>query len=309
MLSRVADSIYWMCRYIERAENVARSIDVNLQLQLDLPGEERPWEPVIQTGGSAEEFFRNYSNSSLANALQFLTFDRANPSSIICCIESARENARCIREFISTELWMHINRCYLKLNEPGIEETILDNPHEFYTGVKEFSQLAAGIINGTMCHDIGWHFCRLGTLTERADQTSRILDVKYYILLPDPGMVGMVLDTVQWTALLKSVSAFEMFRKRYSSVTPRNVSEFLLLNPDFPRSLLFCVRAIERSLKDIAEGEKQQLSSIRKIGRMRAELEFTPIQEIIAKGLHESIEEFQLKLGDLTTAVRQNFFA
>jgi len=309
MLSRVADSIYWLSRYIERAENVARSIDVNLQLQLDLPGEERPWEPVVQAAGNAEEFFRAYSRISLENVLTFLTLDRSNPSSILSCIAAARENARCIREIISSELWMHINRFHLELSNPDIPARMLDNPHEFYTEVKEFSQLAVGIMQGTMSHDIGWNFARLGRLTERADQTSRILDVKYFILLPDPAMVGMVLDIVQWTALLKSVSAFEMFRKRYSGATPRNVSEFLLLDRDFPRSLRYCVSEMEAGLKEIAGADSPCVTSLRKVGRLKAELEFTTIEEIIAAGLHESIESFQSRLADLTAAVRKDFLA
>ena len=195
MLSRVADSIYWLGRYIERAENVARAIDVNLQLQLDLPGEERPWEPVIQTAGNADAFFKSYAHVSTENALTFLTFDKENPSSIISCVAAARENARCVRERISSELWIAINQFYLKLNDPEVQKQALAAPHAFYCSVKEFSQLTVGIIQGTMTHDVAWNFARLGTMIERADQTSRILDVKYYILLPDVSMVGMAMDT------------------------------------------------------------------------------------------------------------------
>ena len=175
MLSRVANSIYWLARYIERAENVARSIDVNLQLQLDLPGEERPWEPVIQIAGNADDFFKKYAHVSIENALMFLTFDKENPNSIISCVGTARENARCVRERISSELWIAINQFYLKLNDPEMPKEALAGPHAFYNSVKEFSQLTAGIIQGTMNHDVAWNFTHLGTLLERADQTSRIL--------------------------------------------------------------------------------------------------------------------------------------
>ncbi len=307
MLSRVANSIYWLARYVERAENVARCIDVNLQLQLDLPSEDRLWEPVIQTAGNAELFFQNYSSINLENTLQFLTLDTNNPSSIISCIDAARENARCIQEIISSELWMHINTFYLRLNNAETLQEILDDPHTFYTKVKEFGQLAVGIIYGTMCHDQGWNFARLGRILERADQTSRILDVKYFILLPAPELVGLVLDTVQWTAVLKSVSAFEMFRKRYSNVTPQNVAEFLLLSPEFPRSLLFCVKLLEHSLKDIVYPEKTNAISLRTVGKLRADLEFTTIKEIVGKGLHEMIEEYQVRLGELNNDIRRDF--
>ncbi len=309
MLSRVANSIYWLARYIERAENVARSIDVNLQLQLDLPGEERPWEPVIQTAGNADAFFKTYSHVNLENALTFLTFDKENPSSIISCVDAARENARCVREIISSELWIAINKFYLKLSDPEVQRQMLLNPHEFYSSVKEFSQLTVGIIQGTMNHDLAWNFARLGTMLERADQTSRILDVKYYILLPDVSMIGLVLDTVQWTAVLKSVSAFEMFRKRYSNATPHNVADFLLLSSEFPRSLRYCLEQAEFCLKNIAFPEKSNANSLRKLGKLRSDLTFTTIDEIISSGLHEKVENIQISLGDIGNEIWNDFFS
>ncbi len=309
MLSRVADSLYWLSRYVERADNIARCIDVNLQLQLDLPGEERPWEPMIQTAGNAQDFFMSYQRATFENVLTFLTFDRNNPNSIVSCISKARENARCVREIISSEMWAAINKFHLTLENPDLQKRIFDNPHLFYSEVKECGQLFVGIAECTCNHGEGWHFLRLGRLAERADQTSRILDVKYFILLPDPSMVGMALDTVQWLALLKSASAFEMFRKRHSTVTPQNVSEFLLLDREFPRSFIFCLSGMERSLKAISGGDpKTGEASLRKLGRLRAELEYTTIAEIIASGLHERIEKFQSDLADVGQSVYEEFF-
>jgi uncharacterized alpha-E superfamily protein len=309
MLSRVADSLYWLGRYVERVENIARCIDVNLQLQLDLPGEDRPWEPVIRAAGDASDFFVRYGRASLENVLTFLTLDAKNPNSIVSCAGCARENARRIREIISSEMWMVINHFYLRLSDPSAPAKMSGNPHGFYTEVKEFSQMFIGVADGTMSHDEGWHFTRLGRLTERADQTSRILDVKYFILLPDPTMVGMTLDTVQWTALLKSVSAFEMFRKRYAAVTPRNVSEFLLLSREFPRSLLYCLDKMELSLKSISVNDARcGAHSQRRLGKLRSELEFATINEIIGTGLHEYIDGVQLKLAGIGQAVGQDFF-
>lgn len=309
MLSRVADSLYWLGRYVERAENIARCIDVNLQLQLDLPGEERPWEPMIQTSGDARAFFDGYGRASLENVLSFLTVDRANPNSIVSCISKARENARCVREAISSEMWAALNKFHLVLEAQDLQRRIVDNPHAFYTEVKECSQLFVGIAECTCNHGEGWHFLRLGRLQERADQTSRMLDVKYFILLPDPSMVGMALDAVQWLALLKSASAFEMFRKRYSTVTPQNVSEFLLLDREFPRSALFCLAGMEESLKAIAGGEPGiGEASLRKLGRLRAELEFATIDEIVSDGMHERIEAFQGSLSDVGHSFYEEFF-
>ncbi|MBQ7080221.1 MAG: alpha-E domain-containing protein [Fibrobacter sp.] len=308
MLSRVANSIYWLARYIERAENVARSIDVNLQLQLDLPGEVRPWEPVIQIAGNADDFFKKYAHASFENALTFLTFDKENPSSIISCVAAARENARCVRERISSELWIAINQFYLKLSDAEMPKQVLAAPHAFYSSVKEFSQLTAGIIQGTMSHDVAWNFTHLGTLLERADQTSRILDVKYYILLPDVSMVGMALDTVQWNAVLKSVGAYEMFHRRNSDVTPHNVAEFLLLSEDFPRSLRYCLEKAEQCLKNIAVPVKSNAQSIRLLGKLRSDISFTTIEEIIEHGLHEQIEKVQIRLNELGNQIWKDFF-
>ena len=308
MLSRVANSIYWLARYIERAENVARSIDVNLQLQLDLPGEVRPWEPVIQIAGNADDFFKKYAHASFENALTFLTFDKENPSSIISCVAAARENARCVRERISSELWIAINQFYLKLSDAEMPKQVLAAPHAFYSSVKEFSQLTAGIIQGTMSHDVAWNFTHLGTLLERADQTSRILDVKYYILLPDVSMVGMALDTVQWNAVLKSVGAYEMFHRRNSNVTPHNVAEFLLLSEDFPRSLRYCLEKAEICLKNIAFPVKSNAESIRHLGKLRSDISFTTIEEIIDHGLHEQIEKVQIRLNELGNQIWKDFF-
>lgn len=308
MLSRVAENVYWLGRYVERAENVARCVDVNLQLQLDLPGEDRPWEPVIQAAGSATDFFRRYRHVSIENALTFLAFDIENPSSIINCVSAARENARIVREQIPAELWMVINRFYLKLREESAAEAMLKSPHLFFDEVKEFSQLAAGILQSTMNHDEAWNFAKLGCFIERGDQTSRILDVKYYILLPNVSMVGLQLDTVQWTALLKSVSAFQMFRKAYGEVTPRNVSEFLFLSQDFPRSFRYALTEVVSALRQIALPERADAESLRLAGKLHAEFEFTTIEEVIRRGLHESIEVFQRKLAELSLAIHNDFF-
>lgn len=310
MLSRVADSLFWISRYIERAENIARSIDVNLCLLLDLPGEDRHWDPVIQTAGCSRDFYQKYAKATSENVMDFLTLDTENPASIINCVSIARENARCIRETITLEMWLLINKFYHRLHEKNIKAEMLNNPHNFFTEIKEFCQLYVGIQDGTMSHNEGWNFAWLGKMLERADQTSRILDVKYYILLPDVSMIGMSLDTVQWTALLKSVSAFEMFRKTYSSVTPQNVSEFLLLNKEFPRSVMYCLEHAERALNKITEtkfsnnGEKTK----RVLGKLKSQLEYATIDEVISKGLHETIDDIQLRLSHVNAAIRNDFF-
>lgn len=308
MLSRVADSIYWLGRYVERAENVARTVDVNLQLQLDLPGEERPWDPVIRTGGDADRFFAKYARATLENALMFLTFDADNPSSIVRDVAAARENARTVREHIPSELWTVVNHFHLALADPAAPKKMLENPHDFFDRVKEFSQLVVGIMQSTLNHDEAWNFARIGRMIERADQTSRILDTKYYILLPDVSMVGMQLDIVQWTALLKSCSAYQMYRKEYSDVTPRHVSQFLLLSADFPRSVRYAMKSVTGALRMIAGTTRADAESLRLAGRLHARFEFATIGEIIDKGMHEFIDAFQIELGELTRAIWLDFF-
>lgn len=220
MLSRVADSIYWMNRYVERAENVARFVDVNLNLLLDAPlGMEQQWEPIVITTGDQEFFRERYGEATADNILRFLTFDREYPNSIISCLRSARENARSVREVISSEMWEQVNDFYLMVNEAANVGS-LSELHHFFPQVKMASHLFAGVMDATMTHNEGWHFGELGRLLERADKTGRILDVKYYILLPAVTDVGSPLDDLQWIALLKSASAYEMYRKRQYRITP-----------------------------------------------------------------------------------------
>ncbi len=308
MLSRAADSLFWISRYIERAENIARSIDVNLNLLLDLPDEERHWEPVIQTVGSSLEFYKKYQKATSENVMTFLLLDTENQNSVINCVARARENARSVREIITSEMWIHLNKFYHHLNRENIKEEMINNPHDFCSEIKEFCQLYIGIQDGTMSHNEGWNFAWLGRLLERADQTSRILDVKYYILLPNVSMVGMSLDIVQWTSLLKSVSAFEMFRKKHSDVTPQNVSEFLILDKEFPRSIRYCLEHAEKALQHITQNQSCGGTSLRVVGKLKSKIEYSTIQEIIDFGVHETIDEIQAMLGDVYNSIKSDFF-
>jgi uncharacterized alpha-E superfamily protein len=211
MLSRVADAIYWLNRYVERAENIARFIDVNLNLLLDVPvGVEHQWEPLVMTTGDRAIFQERYGAATIENVVQFLTFDRDYPNSILSCLYSARENARSVREVISSEMWERVNGFYLMLQEAAKRPPMEQLP-QFFSEVKLASHLFAGVMDGTMSHNEGWHFGQVGRLLERADKTARILDVKYFILLPSIGYVGTALDDLQWIALLKSASAYEMW--------------------------------------------------------------------------------------------------
>ena len=214
MLSRVADSIYWMSRYIERAENVARFVDVNLNLMLDFPGgADHQWQPLVDITGDTEEFEERCGEATEASVIRFLTFDTKNPNSILSCVRAARENARSVREIISSSMWEHLNQSYLMLTAAAADRSEVSDRHELFAAVRTASQAFTGITDTTMTHNEGWHFCRLGRQLERADKTSRILDVKYFLLLPKVDDVGTTVDDVQWAAVLRSASAFEMYRQ------------------------------------------------------------------------------------------------
>ncbi|TVQ11549.1 MAG: alpha-E domain-containing protein [Leptolyngbya sp. DLM2.Bin27] len=311
MLSRVANSIYWLNRYVERAENVARFVDVNLNLLLDAPpGMEQQWEPLVITTGDQALFEERYGEATPDNILRFLTFDREYPNSIISCLRSARENARSVREIISSEMWEQVNTFYLMVNEAA-DGGLLSDLHNFFPKVKMASHLFAGVMDATMTHNEGWHFGQLGRLLERADKTARILDVKYYILLPSVTDVGSPLDDLQWIALLKSASAYEMYRKCQYRITPQGVTEFLILNREFPRSIQFCLIEAERSLHCISgtPAGTWRTGSDRALGRLRSELDYLTMEDITQQGLHEFLENLQTRLNTVGGQVFSDFFA
>jgi uncharacterized alpha-E superfamily protein len=312
MLSRVADSIYWMSRYIERAENVARFISVNLNLSLDMPGEAgEQWRPLVITTGDDAQFQERYGKTTKENVIQFLTFDSENPNSILSCLRSARENARSIREVISAEMWTHINQFYLRLRDAGGLETALDRPHEFFEQVNSWGQQYLGVTDATMTHGEAWHFFQLGCMIERADKTSRILDVKYFILLPKTADVGTPYDDIQWLALLRSASALEMYRQRHGRISPRDVVQFLILDQEFPRAVLYCLTVANESLHAISGTFPGGFCNIaeQRLGQLRAELAYARAEEIISGGMHEFVDNFQKRLNLAGNAVRDTFFA
>ena len=312
MLSRVADSIFWMGRYIERAENVARFIHVNLRLSIDLgPSTGGQWAPLVYTTGDQEAFAERYGEPDQRKVIQFLAFDPENPNSIISCLRGARENARTVREMISSLMWEELNKFFLNVRAATSDQNVLDNPFDFLQQVILSSHLMDGITDATMSHNEAWHFFVLGRLLERADKTSRILDVKYFILLPSVGDIGTAVDTIQWSALLESASALEMYRKRHGRITPANVADFLILDREFPRAMHFCLIQAEQSLTAITgnRGGRIYTAAEQKLGRLRSELNYSRIDEVMNQGLHEFIDHFQTRLNEVGEAIYESFFA
>jgi len=313
MLSRLADSLFWTGRYVERAENVARFIGVNLNLILDTPLDgQQQWQPLVVTSGDYQDFELRYGEPTRDNVIQFLMFDPDNRNSIYSSILKARENARTMREIISSEMWEQLNSFYLMVqgavHQPG---SGIESLNTFCRNVKILSHLFSGVTDATMSHGEAWHFFNMGRLFERADKTARILDVKYFILLPKVEDVGTPYDDILWTALLKSASASEMFRKKHSYIHPLRVAEFLLLDREFPRSVRYCVTQAEVSMRAItgsapgtyANPAEQQL------GRLRSELDYADIGGMAAFGLHEYLDSFEAKLNSVGEALFAIYFS
>lgn len=310
MLSRVADSIYWMSRYVERAENLSRFIEVTFNMMLDLPqGMRDPWSPLVYATGDHEWFKERYGRATLESVVQFLTFDREYPSSIRSCVYSARENARSIREAISSEMWEQLNMFYYMVREAETNPRVRESPLDFFNEVKQASHLFKGITDGTMSRGEGWQFSRLGRLLERADKTSRILDVKYFVLLPQPNDVGSPTDDLQWQAVLRSVSGIEMFRKEYRGITPARVVNFLLLDRSFPRAVRYSVVEAEKALHKISGSPLDSFCNTaeQRMGQVRSDLAYTTVEDVIQFGLHEFLDTLQTKLNRVGEAIFDTF--
>lgn len=308
MLSRVANCIYWMNRYIERAENVARFVDVNQSISL---GGTPQWAPLVYASGDEELFSKHYDGFSTENVLRFLLFDEKNPNSILSCSKFARENARTIREILSASLWESINRFYLRVRDgQQHSDAVLQNPHQFLERVKRSSHQVIGVTEATLSHGEAWHFSRVGRLLERADKSSRILDVKYFTLLPSASQVGSTIDVVQWSALLESTSALHAYRKKFGRIEPKSVAQFLILDRDFPRALRFCVVQSQMSLHEITGTPINQIDSpvTERFASLRRQLREATIDNVFQQGLHEFIDDFQSQVNDLGEEMFHAFF-
>ena len=310
MLSRVADSLYWINRYIERAENISRFLEVSEAMALDCPpGSAEPWLPLVDAIGDRDSFEQMYSQGSPKEVVSFLLLDRDNPNSIVSCIANARENARQIRDVITTEMWEQLNDLYWNVQDG---EALWQEPdQEQLRSIRRGCQLFYGITDVTLNRDQTWLFSRLGRLIERADKTSRILDVKYFLLLPAPTEVGGVLDELQWISLLRTAGAYQMYRQSVQqAITPSSVARFLLLDPIFPRSVRFCLQAIHETLSQIERipqaGPPDDLECLR--GQMLAKWSYVRIDVLIERGLHEAIDQLQTDLNQLHALIHKRYF-
>lgn len=313
MLSRVANSLYWLGRYLERAENYARFIDVNFNLSLDLPPEmQEQWAPLIVATGDQPLYEKLHGNSyDRQRAIHFLAFSRENPNSLLSSISYARENARIVRENLTKETWEKLNELYLKVRDAAAAELWKEeDPREFISSVKYGIQLLYGIADNSVARTEGWYWVNLGEFLERADKTSRVLDVKYHYLLPSPDDVGSPLDYLHWMALLKSVSGFNTYRRFYGNITHAGVVEFLVLNDKFPRSVYYCVCEAEKCLHYISGTENKGFTNRpeKVIGELRSQMEFDDVGDVVQHGLHEYLDEMQKKLNQISDEIYSSFF-
>ena len=314
MLSRTADHLFWMARYMERAENTARMLDVNYQTAL-LPQSadkaEQGWRGLLSISELTETFGKKYEEVTARNVMDFMVRDAGNPSSIMACLHAARENARAVRGALTTEVWETQNQTWLDFNRVLQSDAFERDPSDFFEWVKDRSHQSRGVTVGTMLMDDSLHFLRIGTFLERADNTARLLDVKFHALTGDYFGAGNVkenqeIDFYHWSAILRSVSGFEIYRKVYRNVIrPERVAELMILRPDMPRSLAACMNEVLANLEPLAN--EQSSETLRRAGRLRSDLKYGRIDEILATGLHAYLTQFLDRVGDLGVGISRDF--
>lgn len=310
MLSSTAEHLYWMARCMERAENTARMLDITYRMSLLKHATQEPfqeWAAILSISGLHYEFGQRFDAIDADSVVQFMALDETNPASIISSLGAARENGRAERGTITSEMWEALNHTWLMMGEKRAAGLPADGVSGFFDWVKERSHLSRGLTYGTMLRDDAFSFMRLGTFLERADNTARILDVKYHILLPSLQDVGGAADYYQWGALLRSVSAFESYRKVYrDAITPRRVAELLILNADMPRSLRACLAEVHRVVHDLNGPRGAELR--RRVGMLDAELKFGRIEEVMAQGLHEYLTALLARIYAIGDEVSRTYF-
>lgn len=310
MLSSTADHLYWMARSMERAENTARMLDVTYRMSLLKQATVEPnqeWSAILSISGLHREFAELYPELTAENVVRFMALDERNPSSIFNSIRNARENARAERDTVTVEMWEALNATWLDMKRTRETGIPADGVSNFFEWVKERSHLSRGITYGTLLRGDAFGFIRLGTFLERADNTARILDVKYHVLLPSLGDVGGAADYYQWGALLRSVSAFQSYRAVYHDlITPKRVAELLLLCADMPRSLRACIDEVHSQVQNIDSPRAEDLR--RCVGLFEAELRYGRIDELIGMGLHEYLTRVVSRLHGIGQLINTTYF-
>jgi uncharacterized alpha-E superfamily protein len=314
MLSRTADHLFWMSRYMERAENTARMLDVNYQTSLLPQSADRAelgWSGVLGISELTAEFHKRHAAVDAASVMDFMVCDATNPSAILSCLGAARENARAVRGTLTTELWETTNQTWLEFNRMLRGGEFERDPAGVFEWVKFRSHLSRGVAVGTMLQDESLYFIRIGTFLERADNTARLIDVKFHALAGDyfgawDDDSAPEVDFYHWSAILRSVSGFEIYRKVYRNVIrPDKVAELLILRPDMPRSLAACMNEVVTNLTLVANEHSRETQ--RRAGRLQSDLKFGRIDEILATGLHAYLTQFLDRVNDIGAGISRDF--
>lgn len=313
MLSRTADHLFWMSRYTERAENTARMLDVNYQssfLPQSATVAQLGWQGLLSISELLPQYQSYYGEVTPQQVMSFMVKNENNPSSIMSCLKAARENARAVRGTLTTEVWETLNQTWLEANRKVRDGEFEADPSQFLEWVKFRSHLSRGVTVGTMLMDESLHFSRLGTFLERADNTARLVDVKFHALGFDL-VAGQAephhdVDFYYWSAILRSVSGFEIYRKVYRDVIkPERVAELLLLRPDMPRSLAASLNGVLENLNLVANDQSSETQ--RRAGKLRSELQYGRIDEILASGLHAFLTQFLDRINALGAGISRDF--
>jgi len=311
MLSRTAENLFWTARYMERADTAARLLEMGSRMQL-MPtadgGYASEWASILAASGTSDAFTEKYGEAVQRNVVSHMVFDAQNPSSIKSCITAARNNARAVRTAVTTEVWEALNQAYLAFGEmertPRSDLTI----PQICDWTKRQMALVRGAYVNTQLENAGFRFFNVGSMVERADNTARLLDVKYYVLLPTIDMVGGGVDSYQWTMLLRALSAHRSYHWAYGGdYAPRTIAHFLILNRSCPRSLIHCVHAAEDHLTELARAYGQRSSATSAAGMLLAELAEADIPTIIDEGLHEFLTRFIRQNAGLADRIARSY--
>ncbi len=312
MLSRIAESLFWLARYIERAQGTARLLDVNYHMMLEQS--QQPyrlrWDPLIEMAGEQFRFRELYTEANAENVFEFLAFRKDNPSSIVQCISKARENARGIRDRISREMWEDINGLFLAVSRFNPEEEIAAGPHRFCEKIKFGTLRFHGVSDATLPHDEGWEFLRIGWSLESAEMTARLVDVQYHNLLDAPAIGGSP-DNHQWMAVLRSVGAFEAYHRQYhSAIEPQKVAEMMILHPLHPRSIRFNAAEIQSGLRAVSHtGAGSYANEAERLtGKVLERLRYDKIDEIFEQGLHSYLSDLSRMFGAIGEDIARAYF-
>jgi uncharacterized alpha-E superfamily protein len=315
MLARVADSLFWMSRYIERAENTVRLLDVNIQLLLESETQdedsiEAHWKPILLSLGDWELYLKLYPERNTHSVMDFLTYDARNTSSIWSCVTAARENARMIRDQITNDMWAVINDLYYFLKSQNAEKIWWDGISEFHTRIREFALLFQGVTESTYLHRVGYQFINIGLTLERADKTGRILDAKHYMQLPATSSEGGVADTAQWLSVLRACGGLDAYHQVYvMDVLPEQVVEFLVLSREFPRSILYSLTRLQDFMHGISKCPSSHFSNEAEqiCGRLIMDLNYMSIRDIKMDKLHELLSRIQDQIAQIAIALNARY--